>query len=164
MQGPSRISKVFIGLAGEYLVLSRLTARGLLASLTPRNTSEVDIFVTTKSGDIGWTIQVKTRMYGPDENEWDIDESFRKYSNPNLIYCFVDLVHKPEKVYVIPAKKVAQVASEAHTAYMGKPKKDGTKRASHKRPKLKNKFIVNVKSAPDGWMKIYEENWDVFRK
>ena len=157
-----KISTDFIGLAGEYLVLSRLTAKGLLASLAPRNTSTIDIFVTSKSGDVSWTVQVKSRMYGSDENEWEIDESFRHYSNPNLIYCFVDLLHTPEAVYVIPSKKVAEVASEAHAAQMKKPMKDGTKRTSHNRPKLKNNFIVDIKSAPDGWMEIYKEKWDVF--
>lgn len=157
-----KISTDFIGLAGEYLVLSRLTAQGLLASLAPRNTSTIDIFVTAKSGDVSWTVQVKSRMYGPDENEWEIDESFRHYSNPNLIYCFVDLFHKPATVFVIPSKKVAEVASEAHAAQMKKPKRDGTKRTSHNRPKLKNNFIVDIKSAPDGWMDKYQEKWDVF--
>lgn len=157
-----KIPKNFIGLAGEYLVLSRLTANGLLASLAPRNTSTIDIFVTAKSGDVSWTVQVKSRMYGKDENGWTIDESFRHYSNPNLIYCFVDLFHKPEIVYVIPSKKVAEVASEAHAAQMKKPMKDGTKRTSHKFPKLKNNFIVDIKTAPDGWMDKYREKWEIF--
>jgi hypothetical protein len=103
-------------------------------------------------------------MYGPDENEWEIDESFRHYSNPNLIYCFVDLSHTSGTVYVIPSKKVVEVASEAHFAYMKKPMRDGTKRTSHNRPKLKNNFIVDIKSAPDGWMNKYLEKWDVFTK
>jgi len=157
-----KIPKTFVGLAGEYLVLSRLTALGLLASLTPRNAETVDIFVMSKNGDISWTIQVKSRLYGPDANEWEIDESFRNNSNPNLIYCFVDLYHKPATVYVIPSKKVAEVASEAHSAWMKKPKRDGTKRTLHSRPKLKDNFIVDIKSAPDGWMKKYWEKWDIF--
>jgi hypothetical protein len=42
--------------------------------------------------------------------------------------------------------------------------RDGTKRTSHNRPKLKNNFIVDIKSAPDGWMNKYKEKWDVFTK
>jgi hypothetical protein len=45
---------------------------------------------------------------------------------------------------------------------MKKPKRDGTKRTLHSRPKLKDNFIVDIKSAPDGWMKEYFEKWDVF--
>jgi hypothetical protein len=64
-----KIQRDFIGLAGEYLVLSRLTAQGLLASLGPRNKSTIDIFVTSEQGNTTWMIQVKFRLYGPKENE-----------------------------------------------------------------------------------------------
>jgi hypothetical protein len=59
---------------------------------------------------------------------------------------------------------VVQVLSEAHTAQMKKPMKDGSKRTKHQGRKLKNKFIVDIKSAPDGWMDKYLEKWDVFIK
>jgi hypothetical protein len=47
---------------------------------------------------------------------------------------------------------------------MKKPMKDGSKRTKHQGRKLKNKFIVDIKSAPDGWMDKYLEKWDVFIK
>ena len=159
-----KIQRDFIGLAGEYLVLSRLTALGLLASLGPRNKSTIDIFVTSEQGNTTWMIQVKSRLYGPKENEWMVSEENSKNADPNLIYCFVDLQNKPEKVYVIPSIKVVQVLSEAHTAQMKKPMKDGSKRTKHQGRKLKNKFIVDIKSAPHGWMEKYCEKWDVFVK
>ncbi len=157
-----KIQRDFIGLAGEYLVLSRLTALGLLASLGPRNKSTIDIFVTSEQGKTTWMIQVKSRLYGPKENEWMVNEENSKNAKPNFIYCFVDLRNKPETVYVIPSIKVAQVLSEAHTAQMKKPMRDGSKRTKHQGRKLKNNFIVDVESAPHGWMKIYREKWDVF--
>jgi hypothetical protein len=47
-----------------------------------------------------------------------VSEENSKNADPNLIYCFVDLQNKPEKVYVIPSIKVVQVLSEAHTAQL----------------------------------------------
>ena len=47
---------------------------------------------------------------------------------------------------------------------MSKPRKDGTKKAEHKMRMLKNKFILDIKSAPDGWMDKYLEKWEVFTK
>ena len=81
-------------------------------------------------------------------------------TSPNLMYCFVDLQSVPEKVYVVPSKKVAQVLVEADKAWMKKPMKDGSKRTKNMWRMIKPKFIIDIKSAPAGWMKKYLENWD----
>ena len=76
-----------------------------------------------------------------------------------MIYCFVDLQSAPEKVYVVPAKKVAQVLIEADRAWMKKPMRDGSKRKKNMWRMIKPTFIIKIKSAPPGWMDKYLENW-----
>jgi hypothetical protein len=39
--------------------------------------------------------------------------------------------------------------------------KDGSKRVEHKYRLLKNNFGTTVKSAPNGWMDGYLENWEL---
>ena len=65
---------------------------------------------------------------------------------------------------MVPAKKVAQVLIEADKAWMKKPMRDGTKRTNNMWRMIKPKFLVNIKAAPDGWMKKYLENWDQLQK
>jgi len=55
-----RLSRVLSGVAGEYLVAAELPRRGLLASLTLRNTRGVDILVTNPDTTKSVGIQVKT--------------------------------------------------------------------------------------------------------
>ena len=57
----SNKDKQLVGAAGEHLVLSRLLARGLLASQAPRGTRKADILVNPLDGGRPVLIQVKTR-------------------------------------------------------------------------------------------------------
>ena len=158
------ISKTFVGLAGEYLVLSRLTSKGLLASLAPRNNESVDIFTSNPKTAKSHLIQVKTRLNGPKESGWHVSPEDRNASDSKLFYCFVDLQSKPERVYVIPSRVVSSVLQEAHKSQMKKPMRDGSKRTSHNYAKLKNNYRVKVKAAPNGWMDKYLEKWDLITK
>jgi hypothetical protein len=81
-------------------------------------------------------------------------------ADPDLMYCFVDMYSLPEKIYVVPSKVIAKVLTEADKVWMSKPRKDGKEKAEHKLRMLKNEFIMDIKSAPDGWMDKYLENWD----
>jgi len=157
-----KIQTSLIGAAGEHLVLSRLLRKGVLASQSPFNASRYDILVNTKGNKTPVLIQVKTTSQG--KSNWQMKPEDANSSDKNFYYCFVDLSSEPEKVYVVPSKKVSQVLVEADKAWMSKPRKDGTKKAEHKMRMLKNKFILNIKSAPDGWMDKYLERWEVFTK
>jgi len=53
------------------------------------------------------------------------------------------------------------VLKEADKAYMKKPKSDGSIRTSHSRRMLKPSFLVDIPSAPDGWMERYLEKWEL---
>lgn len=151
--------KNLIGAAGEYLVLSRLLQRGILSSLSPFNSYKADILVNPVNGGDAFYIQVKTTTK-IDKSEWNVSEKDLKHNDKNMFYCFVELNSTPQRIFVIPAKKVSQVLIDSDRAYMNKPMKDGSKRTAHKFRLLKNDFSTTVKSAPSGWMDKYLENWE----
>jgi hypothetical protein len=154
-------SNNLIGAAGEHLVLSRLLSRGVLAAQAPQGTRKADIIVHPLEGGKPWLIQVKTRLKGSEGGGWKLDDKHLEETSSNLLYCFVDLQAKPEKVYVLPSKKVSEVLKEADKAQMKKPMRDGSKRTKHSWRMIKPKFIIKIKSAPNGWMDEYLENWDL---
>jgi hypothetical protein len=157
----AKIQTQLIGAAGEHLVLSRLLSRGILAAQAPQGTRKADIIVHPLDGGTPWLIQVKTRLKGPKAGGWKLDDKHMKEVSSNLLYCFVDLQEVPEKVYIVPSKKVSEILIEADKKWMKKPKRDGSERTKHMWRMIKPKFILDLKSAPDGWMKKYLENWEL---
>ena len=159
-----KIQTQLVGAAGEHLVLSRLLSRGILAAQAPQGTRKADIIVHPLDGGTPWLIQVKTRLTGPSGSGWKLDDAHMAEKSTNLMYCFVDLQTVPERVYVVPSKKVAQVLIEADKEWMRKPMRDGSKRTKNMWRKIKPNFILKLKSAPDGWMDKYLENWEQLEK
>ena len=159
-----KIQTQLVGAAGEHLVLSRLLRQGILAAQAPQGTRKADIIVHPLDGGTPWLIQVKSRLSGPKDSGWKLDDQHLTEVSANLMYCFVDLQSVPEKVYVVPAKKVSQVLIEADREWMRKPMKDGSKRKKNMWRKIKPKFILKLKSAPDGWMDRYLEAWGQLEK
>jgi hypothetical protein len=153
------IEKNLVGAAGEHLVLSRLLRRGLLAAQSPRGARKADIIVHPVDGGTPWLIQVKTKLKSS-KSEWIMKPEHASTADPDLMYCFVDMYSLPEKIYVVPSKVIAKVLTEADKVWMSKPRKDGKEKAEHKLRILKNEFYMDIKSAPDGWMDKYLENWD----
>jgi hypothetical protein len=156
-----RIQTQLVGAAGEHLVLSRLLRLGILAAQAPQGTRKADIIVHPLDGGTPWLIQVKTRLKGSEGGGWKLDDKHMSEVSPNLIYCFVDLQSSPEKVYVVPSKKVSQILIEADREWMKKPMRDGSKRTKNMWRMIKPKFILNLKSAPPGWMDKYLEAWEL---
>jgi hypothetical protein len=159
-----KIQTQLVGAAGEHLVLSRLLSRGILAAQAPQGTRKADIIVHPLDGGTPWLIQVKTRLKGPKGGGWKLDDKHMEEKSTNLMYCFVDLQAIPEKVYVVPSKKVSQILIEADKAWMRKPMRDGSKRTKNMWRMIKPNFILNLKSAPKGWMDRYLENWEQLDK
>ena len=156
-----KIQTQLVGAAGEHLVLSRLLSRGILAAQAPQGTRKADIIVHPLDGGTPWLIQVKTRLKGSADGGWKLDDKHMEEKSPNLMYCFVDLQSVPEKVYVVPSRKVAQVLVEADKEWMKKPMRDGSKRSKNMWRMIKPSFIIKLKSAPRGWMDKYLENWNL---
>ena len=154
-----KIEKNLIGAAGEHLVLSRLLARGILAAQAPRNARKADILVNPLDGSKPKLIQVKTTIADKGALGWKMKDEHMTDNSSDLIYCFVDFRNSPEKVYVIPAKKVAEVLVAVDKAWMKKPKKDGSKRDKNMWRMIKPTFYVKTQLTPAGWMDKYLENW-----
>src|SRR3954447_14228173 len=49
------------GIAGEFFVAAELSKRGWIATLTAKNTPDVDVLASRPTGDLHARIQVKTR-------------------------------------------------------------------------------------------------------
>jgi len=159
-----KIQTQLVGAAGEHLVLSRLLSRGILAAQAPQGTRKADIIVHPLENGTPWLIQVKTRLGGPKGGGWKLDDKHMTETSSNLIYCLVDLQEKPEKVYVIPSKKVAEILIEADKKWMKKPMKDGSRRTKNMWRMVKPRFILELKSAPSGWIDKYLEAWELLEK
>ena len=153
--------KNLTGAAGEHLVLSRLLSRGILASQAPRGTRKADILVNPLDGTKPRLIQVKTTSAEKGPLGWKMKDEHMTDKSTDLIYCFVDFRSAPERVFVIPAKKVAEVLVAVDKAWMKKPKKDGSKREKNMWRMIKPQFIVKTELTPKGWMDKYLENWDL---
>lgn len=57
----SRGETIRTGIAGEFFVAAELSKRGWIATLTAKNTPDVDILASRPAGDAHARIQVKTR-------------------------------------------------------------------------------------------------------
>ena len=154
---------VLIGAAGEHLVLSRLYSERVLASFAPPKFPDVDILVNPIDGGSSRWVQVKSTETTGLARGWLMKDEHLKLVSPKLFYCFVELKSKPQNIFVIPSSVVAKVLTEADKAYMKKPKLDGSNRTTHSHRMLKPTFLVDIPSAPDGWMNKYLEKWDLLK-
>jgi hypothetical protein len=154
--------KNLIGAAGEYLVLSRLLSKGILASQAPRGTRKADILVNHLDDKPPCLIQVKTRSkkagWG---GGWILGVKHESIVDKDLFYCFVDLSVENPKIFVIPAKIVAKVVTESHQTWLDTPGKKNQKHNDSDTRIIKSEYEMELKSAPSGWMNEYLENWDL---
>lgn len=154
--------KQLIGAAGEHLVLSRLLSRGLLASLAPRGTRDVDILVNPLDGGRPIHIQVKTRSgTGTERKRWAMTKKNEEIVSPDIFYCLVDLedVDNPD-VYVISSKIVSQVIKVGHAKWLRQPGARGQKHNDSDMRSLSNSPRIETRYAFEGWMDKYLENWE----
>ena len=84
-------------MAGEYFVAAELSRRGWIATLTLKNTPNIDAIATTLDGSRTINIQVKTRSIG-NRQGWILNKGIETILPGNNFYiAFVDLVEKEEK-------------------------------------------------------------------
>lgn len=152
--------KQLIGAAGEHLVLSRLLARGVLASQAPRGTRKADILVNPLDGGQPVLIQVKTRSGVGARKRWAMNAKHEDVAEPDLFYCFVDLEEEHPLVYVIPSKVVAKVIREGHAKWLRTPGAKGQKHNDSDMRSISNSPRLSNKYAPEGWMGKYLEKWE----
>lgn len=149
-----------IGAAGEHLVLSRLLAKGILAAQAPRGARKADILVNHLDKKSSSLIQVKTRSGKGSDGGWHMKAKHEDIRDPDMFYCFVDLGVLQPTVHVVPARVVAKVVKESHAVWLARPGKNGQSHNDSDMRRIRNSYNWPVKSAPDGWMDKYLENWD----
>jgi hypothetical protein len=153
--------KNLIGAAGEHLVLSRLLAKGVLASLAPRGTRKADILVNPLDDGFPILIQVKTRSGRGGRKNWMMNEKHEEMSEPNLFYCFVNLLDINPEVYVIPSNLIAEIIKSGHQIWLETPGRKNQKHNNSSMRMISDNPGIDLKFAQPGWMDEYLENWDL---
>jgi hypothetical protein len=128
------ISSTLAGVAGEYFVAAELSRRGLVASISLRNTRGIDIQVSDSLAASSVTIQCKTSR--ANKKNWILRDTSEKYHSKTHFYIFVtlgDILTSPE-YHIVPSKIVADYIRKSHKAWMkrlgknGQPHKDSSMR------------------------------------
>jgi len=87
----SRTGYNITGVAGEYFVAAELSRRGWIATLTLKNTPNIDVIATTPDGLRTINIQVKTRSI-KNRAGWILNKKFETLvPGENFYLAFVDL-------------------------------------------------------------------------
>lgn len=113
------------GVAGEYFVAAELSRRGLIASISLRNTRGIDILATNADAKRSVTIQCKTKQSA--RVGWIMDEKGESFEAPNHFYVFVALglpLERPH-FHVVPSAAVAAYLRASYQAWFTTPGRGG---------------------------------------
>jgi hypothetical protein len=155
--------KALVGAAGEFYVLFRLHAIGLVAAAAPRNAERVDIFAfrpTDRTRVVD--LQVKARTKDSSEAGWIMNQKHEDVVDDRLFYVFVDMEsrdHSP--CFVIPSKTIADVVTKSHAAWMALPKLrgEGPKNPNNRVRRVQPAYRHKVPGFEPGWMNRYRDAW-----
>jgi hypothetical protein len=116
-----------VGTAGEYYVCAELCRRGHLALLTPKNNPVFDVVATSTDGSKSVTIQVKTRSIH-NKQGWKLGANMESVEHPKGQFVVLVNLHVSglPDFYVYQHSELAKRVQAVYSAYMSKPKKDGT--------------------------------------
>lgn len=121
----TKLPSILVGVAGEYFVAGELSRRGLIASITLRNTRGVDLLVSNQDATRQVGIQVKSNRH--DKPEWMLNAKAESYFADNLFYVFVNLrgdQSRPD-FYVVPSKVVSDYIRTRHREWLDTPGRKG---------------------------------------
>ncbi len=114
------------GIAGEYLVAGELSRRGIVASITLRNTRGIDIVATNKDASKSIGIQVKASSGS--QRSWILNKKGEDFYSETLFYVFVNLKGNDERpdFFIVPSKMVADHIKHKHAEWLSRPSRKGT--------------------------------------
>ena len=138
------------GTAAEFYVAAELTRLGFQATMTIKNTPEIDILTLNSETGKMSCIQVKSKDKLGKTKSWVLHDKDEKVRGGNFFYVFVDLDVENGDVsgfYIVPAKVVAQKISEYHKKFLKNGGKDTNIRT----------FMLNEEEEKE------YQNWDILK-
>ena len=151
--------KGIVGVAGEFFVAAELSQRGIVATMTLKNTPAIDILATNLSNGKSANIQVKTMSIG-NNTGWRLGKKDEVFSGiANHYYVFVNLKGEgllPEYI-VVPQKELSSLIKKIHKEWISGTKKDGTARKDSGIRLFNPKSNADCKRIADK----YRDNWEV---
>jgi hypothetical protein len=117
----SSLSTTLTGVSGEYFVAAELSRRGLIASITLRNSRGIDILASDENAARTVSIQVKTNKTG--SPKWVLSKKAEDYATPNHFYVFVILASTADlpRFYVVSSHVVAEHTRTTHQTWLDTP-------------------------------------------
>lgn len=115
------------GVAGEYFVAGELSRHGWIATLTLKNTPNIDVIAATLDGLRTVNIQVKTRSIG-NRQGWILSKGIEQLvSGKNFYIVFVDLMGLDQRpdYYIIPKNLFARWIALGHQRWLRTPGRGG---------------------------------------
>ncbi|MFA6273909.1 MAG: hypothetical protein WC662_02000 [Candidatus Paceibacterota bacterium] len=151
--------KGIVGVSGEFFVAAELSQRGIVATMTLKNTPNIDILATNLEKAKTANIQVKT-MSIENNAGWRLSEKDEEFSKiKNHFYVFVNLIGPgklPEYV-IIQKKDLAIFLRNDHKTWMAGMKKDGS-------PRMDTSMRIldpNRRETCRKFVQKYIDNWDI---
>jgi hypothetical protein len=143
------------GVAGEYFVAAELSRRGWIATITLKNTPNIDVIATMVDGSRSRNIQVKTRSIG-NRQGWILNKGIESLApGDNFYIAFVDLIGIDEKpdYYIIPKNLFAEWIAKRHREWLLTPGRSGRPHADNPiRCFDKPQFVA---------FETYHNNWNI---
>ncbi len=124
----AKIEATQVGVAGEYLAAGELSLRGIVSSITLRNSRGIDIIASNKDGTKSISIQVKTNSDG--KNKWILSKKSEEFYSDNHFYIFVAIkgfLKRPE-YRIVPSEVVAKQIYTSHREWLKGKKSNGLPR------------------------------------
>jgi hypothetical protein len=149
------------GVSGEYFVAAELSQRGIVASITLKNTPYIDILATNLKTGRSVNIQVKTMSLN-NNTGWRLGPKDQEPSGIlNHFYVLVDLRGPgmlPDYI-ILPKKVLANFLKADHENWLSGKKRDGSNRKDTDiRVFNPNKNIESKKIAIK-----YKNNWEILK-
>jgi hypothetical protein len=138
-----------VGVAGEYLAAGELSLRGIVSSVTLRNSRGIDIICSNPDATKSLTVQVKTSS--SDKEKWIVTKKSEDFYSDNHFYIFVRIISLTERpgYHIVPSKIVAETIRTGHKNWLNGKKKDGSAR--------KDSSIRNF-TDPDH---LFQDKWEI---
>jgi Holliday junction resolvase-like predicted endonuclease len=115
------------GVAGEYFVAAELSRRGWIATLTLKNTPNIDVIASARNGRRTINIQVKTRSI-KNRKGWILNKKIETLvPGKNFYIAFVDLkgIEERPDFYLIPRNLFSKWIAKQHRRWLVTPGRAG---------------------------------------